>query len=111
MTGAIFPLPDLGEGLQDAEIVAWHVAAGDHVAAEQPLVSVETDKAVVEIPSPRSGRVLRLLAEAGTRIAVGAPLVEFAEGEEVDTGAVVGRLPEAAPPPPAAAAPPRPAAP
>lgn len=102
MTGAVFPLPDLGEGLQDAEIVAWHVAPGDHVVADQPLVSVETDKAVVEIPSPRSGRVLRLLAETGARLTVGAPLVEFAEGGEADTGAVVGSLPSGAPPPAAA---------
>ncbi|MBR0683725.1 2-oxo acid dehydrogenase subunit E2 [Roseomonas eburnea] len=103
MSGAVFTLPDLGEGLRDAEIVAWHVAEGDHVVADQPLVSVETDKAVVEIPSPRSGRVQRLLAEPGARIAVGAPLVEFTEGAEADAGAVVGRLPEATP---AAAAPP-----
>ena len=47
-----FMLPDLGEGLEEAEIVAWHVNEGDHVVADQPLVSVETDKAVVEIPSP-----------------------------------------------------------
>jgi pyruvate dehydrogenase E2 component (dihydrolipoamide acetyltransferase) len=47
-----FNLPDLGEGLQEAEIVTWHVNAGDRVVADQPLVSVETDKAVVEVPSP-----------------------------------------------------------
>ena len=46
-----FKLPDLGEGLQEAEIVAWHVGVGDHVVVDQPLVSVETEKAVVEIPS------------------------------------------------------------
>ena len=57
-----FKLPDLGEGLQDAEIVAWHVSAGDHVVADQPLVSVETAKAVVEIPSPQSGHIAKLLA-------------------------------------------------
>ena len=50
-----FLLPDLGEGLEEAEIVAWHVTEGDHVVADQPLVSVETDKAVVELPSPQSG--------------------------------------------------------
>ncbi len=50
-----FNLPDLGEGLQEAEIVAWHVAEGDHVVLDQPLVSVETEKAVVEIPSPKAG--------------------------------------------------------
>ncbi len=52
-----FVLPDIGEGLQEAEIVAWHVGVGDHVVADQPLVSVETDKAVVEIPSPQSGHI------------------------------------------------------
>ena len=49
-----FDLPDLGEGLQEAEIVEWHVNPGDNVVADQPLVSVETDTAVVEVPSPRS---------------------------------------------------------
>jgi pyruvate dehydrogenase E2 component (dihydrolipoamide acetyltransferase) len=99
MNAAVFALPDLGEGLQEAEIVAWHVAAGDHVVAEQPLVSVETEKAVVEIPSPRAGRVLRLLAPAGAHLRVGAPLLEFTEGGEADPGAVVGSLPEAGAPP------------
>lgn len=93
----VFTLPDLGEGLHEAEIVAWHVAEGDHVVADQPLVSVETDKAVVEVPSPRSGRIAKLLAQPGEIVAVGAPLVEFAEGETaVDAGAVVGELPRAA---------------
>ncbi len=50
-----FNLPDLGEGLSEAEIVNWHVSAGDRVVADQPLVSVETDKAVVEVPSPFTG--------------------------------------------------------
>ncbi|WP_347329278.1 biotin/lipoyl-containing protein, partial [Ralstonia pseudosolanacearum] len=49
----VFKLPDLGEGLQEAEIVQWHVQAGDTVEADQPLVSVETAKAIVEIPSPQ----------------------------------------------------------
>ena len=61
---SVFVLPDLGEGLQEAEIVAWHVAEGDHVVADQPLVSVETDKAVVEIPSPRSGRIAQTARRA-----------------------------------------------
>ena len=92
----VFALPDLGEGLLEAEVVAWHVAPGDHVVADQPLVSVETDKAVVEIPSPRSGRIARLLAPLHATIAVGAPLVTFASGPEQDSGTVVGDL--AAPP-------------
>ena len=62
-----FALPDLGEGLQEAEIVAWHVSAGDHVVADQPLVSVETEKAVVEIPAPWSGRIARLHGQPGDR--------------------------------------------
>ena len=98
-----FALPDLGEGLQEAEIVAWHVAEGDHVVADQPLVSVETEKAVVEVPSPHAGRIARLLAQPQERVKVGAPLVEFEEGPHADTGTVVGEL---APAPPAPAAPP-----
>lgn len=94
-----FALPDLGEGLQEAEIVAWHVAAGDHVVADQPLVSVETEKAVVEVPSPQAGRIARLLGKPGDRIKVGAPLVEFEEGPHADTGAVVGELAEKLPTP------------
>src|SRR5262245_55234415 len=87
-----FHLPDLGEGLGEAEIVAWHVTEGDHVVADQPLVSVETDKAVVELPSPRSGRIARLFGAKGDLVKVGAPLVEFAEGPEADAGTVVGEL-------------------
>src|SRR6202011_5021128 len=55
-----FNLPDLGEGLEEAEIVAWYVNEGDHIVADQPLVSVETDKAVVEVPSPHRGSIARL---------------------------------------------------
>jgi pyruvate dehydrogenase E2 component (dihydrolipoamide acetyltransferase) len=87
-----FRLPDLGEGLEEAEIVAWHVSEGDHVVADQPLVSVETDKAVVEVPSPRSGRIARLHGSPGDIVKVGAPLVEFDDGEARDTGTVVGEL-------------------
>ncbi|HUZ75397.1 MAG TPA: dihydrolipoamide acetyltransferase family protein [Stellaceae bacterium] len=94
-------LPDLGEGLQEAEIVAWHVAEGDHVVADQPLVSVETDKAVVEVPAPQSGRIARLIGKPGDRVKVGTPLVMFEEGAHPDTGTVVGELgakpPEVAP--------------
>ena len=89
---SIFALPDLGEGLQEAELVSWHVSEGDHVVEDQPLVAVETEKAVVEIPSPQSGRIARLLAKAGDRVKVGAPLVEFVEGTPTDTGTVVGEL-------------------
>ncbi len=94
-----FALPDLGEGLQEAEIVAWHVTEGDHVVADQPLVSVETEKAVVEVPSPQAGRIARLLAKPGDRVKVGAPIVLFQEGAHVDTGAIVGELVEKPPNP------------
>lgn len=93
--GDIFKLPDLGEGLAEAEIVAWHVGVGDHVVTDQPLVSVETDKAVVEVPSPQSGHIAALHGEAGDVIAVGAPLVEFTGGTTEDKGAVVGEIPKA----------------
>ncbi|OHC61858.1 MAG: branched-chain alpha-keto acid dehydrogenase subunit E2 [Rhodocyclales bacterium GWA2_65_19] len=87
----IFKLPDLGEGLQDAEIVEWHVEAGDPVAVDQPLLSVETAKAIVEIPSPYAGRVEKLFVAAGQIAHVGAPLVGF-EGAGDDAGAVVGEV-------------------
>ena len=61
--GTVFRLPDLGEGLQEAEIVTWHVGVGDHVVTDQPLVSIETDKAVVEVPSPQSGHIAALHAK------------------------------------------------
>jgi pyruvate dehydrogenase E2 component (dihydrolipoamide acetyltransferase) len=86
-----FNLPDLGEGLEEAEIVTWHVNEGDHVVVDQPLVSVETDKAVVEVPSPWSGRIAHLFGAQGSLVKVGAPLVEFAEGGE-DTGTIVGEI-------------------
>jgi pyruvate dehydrogenase E2 component (dihydrolipoamide acetyltransferase) len=77
-----FKLPDLGEGLPEAEIVAWHVAEGDAIKTDDLLVSVETAKAVVEVPSPCSGVVAKLHAKAGDIVATGAPLVDFR-----DTGA------------------------
>ena len=97
-----FALPDLGEGLQEAEIVSWHVAQGDHVVVDQPLLAVETEKAVVEIPSPKAGHIARLLAKVGERVKVGAALLEFEEGPHAEAGTVVGQLAEPAP----AAAPP-----
>lgn len=74
-----FKLPDLGEGLVEAEIVEWFVQVGDDIKRDQPLVSVETDKAIVEIPSPQPGRVDELLGDAGDVIHVGDPLVVFAD--------------------------------
>jgi pyruvate dehydrogenase E2 component (dihydrolipoamide acetyltransferase) len=88
-----FNLPDLGEGLQEAEIVTWHVAEGDHVVADQPLLSVETEKAIVEIPSPHAGRIARILAKPRERIAVGAAVLQFEDVPHPDSGTVVGDLP------------------
>jgi pyruvate dehydrogenase E2 component (dihydrolipoamide acetyltransferase) len=87
-----FNLPDLGEGLQDAEIVAWHVAEGDHVVADEPLLSVETEKAVVEVPSPHSGYIKHILGKPHERVKVGAAIVEFSDEPHADTGTVVGDL-------------------
>jgi pyruvate dehydrogenase E2 component (dihydrolipoamide acetyltransferase) len=72
-----FFLPDLGEGLPDATIVEWMVKPGDSIALDEPLVSMETAKAVVEVPSPVSGKVLTLAGSAGDVIATGAVLTEF----------------------------------
>lgn len=87
-----FKLPDLGEGLQEAEIVEWHVAPGDKVEVDQLIVSVETAKAIVEVPSPCAGKIATLFGKAGDLIHIGEPLVEFAGGEDVDSGTVVGKL-------------------
>src|SRR5699024_5773459 len=70
-----FMLPDLGEGLTEATIVAWHVAVGDVVTRNQPIAEVETAKALVELPSPRAGRITALHAAEGETLAVGAPLI------------------------------------
>jgi pyruvate dehydrogenase E2 component (dihydrolipoamide acetyltransferase) len=78
-----FHLPDLGEGLAEAEIVRWHVKVGDQVKVDQPMLAVETAKAVVEVPAPYSGIVTALHGKPGDVIATGAPLVEFIiEGAE-----------------------------
>lgn len=87
-----FTLPDLGEGLEEAEIVAWFVNQGDHVVTNQPLVSVETDKAVVEVPSPWNGTISQLFGAKGDVVKVGAPLVEFSETADRDTGTIVGEI-------------------
>lgn len=100
----IFKLPDLGEGLQDAEVVEWLVKEGDEVKVDQPLVAVETAKAIVEIPSPQSGKIFKLYGEPQDIINVGDPLIEFAgeagenpaqtlaETKKEDTGTVVGEM-------------------
>ena len=84
MAISVFRLPDLGEGLTDADIVEWYVAEGERIALDQPVVALESAKAVVDIPSPVAGVVRRHYAQPGETVATGAPLVEFeveVEGE------------------------------
>jgi pyruvate dehydrogenase E2 component (dihydrolipoamide acetyltransferase) len=88
----IFKLPDLGEGLQEAEIVTWHVKVGDEVAMDQPLLSVETAKAIVDIPAPFPGKIARLFGNAHDIAHVGQPLVAFEGGDDADAGTVVGKV-------------------
>ncbi|MBI2548105.1 2-oxo acid dehydrogenase subunit E2 [Candidatus Woesearchaeota archaeon] len=114
--GFEFKFPDVGEGITEGELVAWKVKEGDLVTEDQVLAEVETDKAVVELPSPRQGRVMKLHAQEGSTIHVNDVLVTFAEHQETisqpisqpvlqspaipeseerkDPGAVVGQLPE-----------------
>jgi 2-oxoisovalerate dehydrogenase E2 component (dihydrolipoyl transacylase) len=98
MAERVFILPDLGEGLEDAEIVEWKVAPGEVVELNQPLVEVNTAKALVEIPSPFAGRVTTLHGEPGGVVAVGTPLVTFevdAEAEARPEGAPLATEAEA----------------
>ena len=91
----IFTLLNFSDGPGAAEIITWNVAVGDRVVTDQPLVTVQTDNAVVEIPSPCAGLIERLYGEPGDIIEVGAPLVAYTEGRRVDVGALVGRIPGA----------------
>ena len=86
----VFAMPDLGEGLEEGEIVEWLVAEGDTVELNQPLVEVETAKATVEIPSPFSGSVFALHGAVGAVVLVGAPLVTFSVPDAVVGGGGTG---------------------
>lgn len=86
-----FALPDLGEGLTESELVAWHVAVGDPVLLNQTIAEVETAKAIVQLPSPFAGTVARLYVEPGTTIAVGTPILAF--DVEEDAALTVERNP------------------
>src|SRR3989441_8269313 len=77
MAERVFAMPDLGEGLEEGRIVRWLVAEGATVELNQPLVEVETAKAVVEIPSPFAGVIQTLHGSDGEEVPVGAPLVTF----------------------------------
>ena len=112
-----FRLPDIGEGVAEGEVVEWFVHEGEEVHEDQPLVSVLTDKANVEIPSPRTGRIASLHAKVGEKVKVGGLLVTIdtgtsaPEGPESPSAASAGGPPPApkeAPPPPAPPAAPSP---
>ncbi|MFF4549706.1 dihydrolipoamide acetyltransferase family protein [Streptomyces sp. NPDC001406] len=85
-----FRLPDLGEGLTEAEIVRWLVQVGDVVAVDQPVVEVETAKAMVEVPCPYGGVVTARFGEEGTELPVGAPLLTVAVGSAAPAGETEG---------------------
>lgn len=91
---SIFNLPDLGEGLPDAEIHEWFVKEGDTVQVDQPLVAMETAKAVVEVPSPQAGIIAKLYGQPGDVLKTGSPLVAFVGEAKIDKGTVVGNLEE-----------------
>lgn len=91
----IFNLPDLAEGLLEAEIHEWYVKEGDEVSLDQPLVSMETAKAVVDVPSPYTGTIKKLFGQSGSIIRTGQSLVEFMDVEATKgSSTVVGQLEE-----------------
>ena len=90
MSKHVFKLPDIGEGVVEGEVVQWHVAAGDAVSEDDPIVDVMTDKATVTIPSPVTGVVSSLSGEVGEMVAVGSTLVEF----DSDAAATASSEPE-----------------
>jgi 2-oxoisovalerate dehydrogenase E2 component (dihydrolipoyl transacylase) len=103
----VIKMPDIGEGIAEVELVAWHVKPGDAVVEDQALADVMTDKASVEIPSPVAGTVLTLGGEVGQTLAVGSELIriELADGAAPARAYVPASAPVAAPAPAAAAAP------
>ncbi len=109
-----FKLPDIGEGVVEGEVVQWHVAAGDTVTEDDPIVDVMTDKATVTIPSPVTGVVTSLSGNVGDMVAVGSTLVEFDSDADAAPASKPEAEPEAAssptpPPAPGPAADPTPA--
>ena len=94
----LFRLPDLGEGLPDAEIREWYVKVGDDVSVDQPLAAMETAKALVDVPSPFTAKVEKLFGDVGDTIHTGSPLIGFegegdqSETKREDSGTVVGNI-------------------
>jgi len=100
-----FRLPDIGEGVAEGEVVQWFVKVGDTIREDAPLVSVLTDKANVEIPSPRSGRIAAIHAQVGEKVKVGGLLVTIETSGPGPAAAPSGPVPAPAHAPPAALAP------
>lgn len=90
MTTHEFRLPDVGEGLEEAEIVTWHVAAGDAVTHNQVLVEIETAKSLVELPSPFEGTVTALLVQEGRTVPVGTPIIAIGSAADPVPPVLVG---------------------
>lgn len=88
-----FKLPDLGEGLTEAEIVQWLVGVGDVVAVDQPVVEVETAKAMVEVPCPYGGVVTARFGDEGSELPVGAPLLMVAVGAKSSSDVPLSDVP------------------
>jgi 2-oxoisovalerate dehydrogenase E2 component (dihydrolipoyl transacylase) len=95
MAERVFALPDLGEGLEEAVVTRWLVSEGDQVELNQPIAEIETAKAVVEVPSPFAGKIVRLHVTAGATLTVGSPLVTFdVEGSEERLEPAARRAPQ-----------------
>src|ERR1700712_3687783 len=85
-----FPMPDVGEGLTEAEVLTWHVAVGDSLIVNQIMVEIETAKAAVELPSPYAGVVTALLVEPGVTVEVGTPIISIDTDAPAELGASTG---------------------
>ncbi len=92
-----FNMPDIGEGLAEVEVAQWKVSVGDQVEENQDIADIETDKSVVSMPAPATGRITRLAAEAGDRVQVGALLLVMEVAEPDAEGAAAERTPQASP--------------
>ncbi|MER6940779.1 dihydrolipoamide acetyltransferase family protein [Nocardioides sp. NPDC127514] len=90
-----FKLPDVGEGLTEAEIVEWHVAVGDVIKVNDPVCDIETAKSVVELPSPYAGVVQELLVEVGTEVQVGTPIIRIGDSAEASAPSAEASAPSA----------------
>ncbi|MBK4348716.1 dihydrolipoamide acetyltransferase family protein [Lacisediminihabitans changchengi] len=97
MSTSEFPLPDVGEGLTEAEIVSWRVQAGDTVVLNQVLVEIETAKSLVELPSPFEGTVTELLVQEGQTVDVGTPIIAVSSGDGAALAAAIGGDPDETP--------------